>query len=1238
MRRRLLLTLACLLVVVVLVGPAVLLWSALFTQSGLQLLVRHVPHQLGGVRLEIEGVSGTVARGLHVERVDIDHELVHLSFHDIQGRVALAPLMLQTIRVISGSVGSAAVTVKRRTKPSTPGPPTFLPRWLIVSAEAAHLSTATLSVYNGFHLEVHDLSGAAVVRHSYIKFFQADGRVQDAHLSAIGELRAHDPLGLDVQVHLDWAPAGQPTWTVDGSARGDLNLLSITARAESPFRADITGLMRDLTGPWHWSADAQVQDFNLRAWGNAGPLGSITGHVTAGGDEHGFHAQGPVNPTGLNAGEFDVKFIGNWANGVLSATRMEARHRASGARAAAAGTIAIVDKGPRLDLSGDWDDFRWPLTGREPAVRSAAGSFTFRGVLPYAVHLAGSARVAALPVMPVDLHGALDKDSFSFAPAEVDLFGGHASIAGRVAWSPKESWALAGRFTDINPAALRADLPGSISFMLDASGEGFEPQGKLTASFKDLSGKLRGLTASGAGSITHGNATWAFSKVRVALGSTSLALDGSINDRLDLRFALAASDLGLLSAGSRGTVKASGSINGTLDDPAVVASAHGGDVEYQGIKLEGFDADVNFNPGAAQQESRIDARLRKLSYQQRTLDSVTLTLNGPPSAYQIHLAATASGLALSAQASGPYAHGVFSGELQALNITGSEQLHLSLERPTDLTVSLAHARLEWMCLVGTPGSMCADGDWTQAAWSSTVMANQLPLNTFTAGRTPSVEYLGTLSALAHLSGGGTTPVTGTLRAELADAEIDHKLASRKVEHTTIGSGNINAAATPTQISAELVLGDQQAGSVQGKLQIERSTAQWPDWPLNGELHVHTSELGLVSLYVPDVDRASGQLTADIAVAGTVGTPTLTGVVRVANGELDIYQVNLGLRQINLQAKLGDSGIDFSGGAHAGAGEVSASGHVEWRNLLPYGKFHLEGTNLRVADVPEAQIDASPKLDFSIAGRKIEVTGKVVVPYAKIQPKDITNAVRASADEIIVGSEPDDPSKRFEVVSTITLELGDKVNLDAMGLSARLTGSVTVRSGYDAITTGTGELSVAEGKYTAYARKLDIERGRLIFKGGAVDDPFIDVRAQKQFPDVTAGVNVRGTLTHPFLSFFSDPPLPQSQIVSLILAGGSLQSAANPNNAAIGQAAALLAAGLGPYVGMPDVSLETDPLANETSLVLGRYLSPRLYVSYGMSLTEQLNTFKLRYTLGDHWTIRTELGQARGADLVFSILK
>ena len=176
----------------------------------------------------------------------------------------------------------------------------------------------------------------------------------------------------------------------------------------------------------------------------------------------------------------------------------------------------------------------------------------------------------------------------------------------------------------------------------------------------------------------------------------------------------------------------------------------------------------------------------------------------------------------------------------------------------------------------------------------------------------------------------------------------------------------------------------------------------------------------------------GTSTRTSQIAGTIGAPELSGLIKVTDGELDVYQVNLSMRAIALQARVGGAGIDFKGSATLGPGSVSADGHIEWRNLQPYGKFHLAGTNLRVADLPEAQIDASPDLDFAIAGRRIEVTGKVLVPYAKIAPKNITNAVRASDDEVIVGGEPDDPSKRFEVTSDIGLALGDRINIDTHG--------------------------------------------------------------------------------------------------------------------------------------------------------------------------------------------------------------
>jgi translocation and assembly module TamB len=493
-------------------------------------------------------------------------------------------------------------------------------------------------------------------------------------------------------------------------------------------------------------------------------------------------------------------------------------------------------------------------------------------------------------------------------------------------------------------------------------------------------------------------------------------------------------------------------------------------------------------------------------------------------------------------------------------------------------------------------------------------------------------------------------VQGNLRADLVDAALTHKLANGRIERVTFGSGLVTLNASETMADASIMLDAGETGSIKGTFQARRSTPRWQDMPLNGDLHVQSAGLGLITLYAPDVDRVAGRVVTDLAVAGTLGRPLLDGALKLTDGELDVYQVNFAMRNAALEARLHDNGLDFGGSARIGGGNVSTNGHLEWRDAKPFGKLQLKGENLRVVDVPEAQIDASPDLNFNIEGRRIEVSGAVKVPYAKIVPKDLTNAVRASSDEVLVGQEREDPAKRFEVASDISLTLGDKVTLDTFGLTARLTGALQLHDNTDDVTRGSGELSIEEGKYTAYGRRLDIERGRLVFSGGPVNNPGVDIRAVKQYPDVKAGVNVRGTLTQPRLTFFSEPSLTQSQILSLILAGGSLAdgptTAANTSgrngnaqagNELLAQGSAILAQQLGSRVGIEDVALETD-LDNQTSLVLGRYLSPRLYVSYGISFTEQLNTLKLRYTLSDRWTIKTEVGQARGADLVYTIEK
>ena len=156
-----------------------------------------------------------------------------------------------------------------------------------------------------------------------------------------------------------------------------------------------------------------------------------------------------------------------------------------------------------------------------------------------------------------------------------------------------------------------------------------------------------------------------------------------------------------------------------------------------------------------------------------------------------------------------------------------------------------------------------------------------------------------------------------------------------------------------------------------------------DWPVRGQLQMATGELGFITLYLPEIDRAAGHFDANLSFGGTLGKPSRIRRHQARRArELDLYQLNLALRAVEMEARIVSNSLEFKSTAKAGAGTLASSGKIEWRDNLPYGEITLDGQNLRVVDVPEARIDASPDLDFRIAGREILVKGEVNIPMAR----------------------------------------------------------------------------------------------------------------------------------------------------------------------------------------------------------------------------------------------------------------
>ena len=253
-------------------------------------------------------------------------------------------------------------------------------------------------------------------------------------------------------------------------------------------------------------------------------------------------------------------------------------------------------------------------------------------------------------------------------------------------WAPVQRWTVSGHATGIDPVVLRPDLPGRLGFDVAIDGQGFKSGDPLSVAVGGLSGRLRGVAASGGGNSYTRGTRGRSNRFAWDLGRTHVALDGRFDRSADLRFAVTAEDLSLLSAGSRGHVEANGTVRGPLASPDILATARGADILYEGLSLTAFDAKVDFDP-SSRRRSSIAAHLRGLKIHGRTVRSLHFTLDGPAAALSAHLQAQAPGLQLAAAASGGFSNGVFGGRLESLELSGQESLRLHLQQPVSLTLS-----------------------------------------------------------------------------------------------------------------------------------------------------------------------------------------------------------------------------------------------------------------------------------------------------------------------------------------------------------------------------------------------------------------------------------------------------------------------------------------------------------------------------------------------------------------------
>jgi translocation and assembly module TamB len=359
--------------------------------------------------------------------------------------------------------------------------------------------------------------------------------------------------------------------------------------------------------------------------------------------------------------------------------------------------------------------------------------------------------------------------------------------------------------------------------------------------------------------------------------------------------------------------------------------------------------------------------------------------------------------------------------------------------------------------------------------------------------------------------------------------------------------------------------------------------------LRGIIRTDSASFDIIEL-IPGLKDATGNLVANIDIAGTWKHPDLTGALQVANGEVTVDALGIRVKGITVDMALfghSDSlairrlvGWSAAPGATA-ADSLSLHGYVAYQEFdNPYLNLRLDARTFRALDKRSlARLDVSTEVDgmrlrgqlrgATLTGGLVVDRGTIFLPDPELARKRVVDLSEQFGDTSAATRQllPAPPSRLLEsiLIDDVRLRLGDDVWLRSREANIKLVGSLNVTrsarqrrgtimgvgtlTGKDSLSLALdGELRAERGTYTLslglVQREFQVEGGTITFFGTSELAPVLNISAlhtvrTENKEDLRIRVRLTGPLyPNPIVSLESAESfsLSQSDLVSYLIFG------------------------------------------------------------------------------------------------------
>ena len=1143
---------------------------------------------------------------------------------------SVRPLLGRTLRLDALDIRNATLDLAKDDKPfELPKWPEVLPRIeppLAIQADAIRIDGLKVGTAGEPAIDIHRLRGGLRAESGRLELEEVDVRSDRGHFHADGSYVPRDHYATDLTATAVFpAPAGRTAGRIGLIARGDLDTMDvfIGGRAPAPLRATLT-----LRPPTRGSSEDNAR-WSLRAHSEGLDPAVFTGE--RGGEPMAFDFDGDgVGGRGTLRGDWrqgDNRVVVQPSKLRLEAQTLHAQPLVVdvlGGRVTLNGSGTFKQEMARFKFAANARGLRWSDTQGRTQV-AGDGDFGVAGtrerwaVVGKAKLLRGQQRAE------VTLDGAGDARGLTLNALRAVMPEGRLDATGRVDLTPSTQWKLDARLAGFDPGYFLPDWPGAVNGRINTRG-GIDARNRVTADIdvRDLGGRLRGRTLGGRGRLQVRGDEYS-GDVALTLGSSRLDAQGRIGRRIDIDARFSPLQLNDLLPSASGVLNGTVRLRGPRNAFDIDADLAGSGIRYGEYRAAQLSARGRLPWQGGGGDLRIDARGVQAGLAFDTLQAhATGAMENLRLDAQAHGAMGALRLNGTALRRGPG----WSGQLATLDFDPPKGATWRLQAPVGYAQRGGAWTLTQGCFASSGGGqLCVGGQWPGRGLD--IRGHGLPLALATPwlpAREDGKPWMldGSADLVAHVRPAGASWAgTAQLRSNAGGLRLGDKRTDGLLTYRGLV---LDARFDPRRIDATLDTGISGDGRIKARIDTG-----WDAFaPLAGSIDLDMNDLSWLEAFVPDLVDPRGTVTGVITLSGTRGNPAIGGNAQLANLRAEVPAYGLALTQgtLSLRAQA-DGNARLVGSVRSGEGILNIDGTLGWRGQDTPVVLKVSGRNVLISDTRELRAVVDPDVTVRIQpGRPMRVAGSVRVPSGRMDLERLDDGVARSADVVVL--DPVNPKRKSGsgLDMDLALVIGDDVRLRGFGLDGQLGGSLRVFARPGREMTATGALTV-DGRYTAYGQKLDIDVGRLVWSNDAIANPVLDIRAQREVGAVTAGIRVSGRATAPQADVWANPAMDQSEALSYLALGRSLSSASaaegrqlNAASAALTAGGSLLASQLFTRIGLDDAGMiQSSTLGGVFGI--GKYLSPRLYVGYGVSLLGTGQVLTLKYLLRKGFDVEIE---------------